>query len=56
MNPHSWTLLFAWIKDKIIHLNTQHGYTEPDELSFDAYITAEYRYIATIRTGIYHYL
>ncbi|HED33692.1 MAG TPA: hypothetical protein ENJ08_05660 [Gammaproteobacteria bacterium] len=51
MNPHAWKRLFDWIKDRIIHLNTQHGYIEPGKLSFDAYISGEYSYIATIRTG-----
>jgi len=51
MNPHSWKRLFDWVKDKIIHLNTRHGYIEPNELSFDAYISGEYSYIATIKTA-----
>jgi len=51
MNPHSWKLLFDWIKDKVIYLNTQDGYIEPHELSYDAYISGEYSYIATIKTA-----
>ncbi len=50
MKPYSWERLFDWIKDKIIYLDTQHGYIEPHELSFDAYISGEYSYIATIKT------
>lgn len=50
MTAATWNLLFNWLGDKVICLQTQDGYVSTEELYFESFLTGENSYIATVKS------